>query len=178
MISKLLLFFFLLSILNANGIYNSNILDIQGKVFPKMIILDKNIEKKTLEEKIVFTILYENIDINTAFLLKERIEKNYNELKNFDLIVKLKRFDDFNEKEPLSTAYYFLIGDKNKIIKINDFLILNSRLTFSYDDTYLDSGIIFSLKQSFKIDLFLNLQSLKNSKIELENSIFNLVKIR
>lgn len=175
MIFKVILFFFLLSILNANGIYNSNILDIQSKVYPKMIILDKNFEKKTVEKKVIFTILYESIDVNTALLLKEKIEKN---LKTSDLLIQLKRIDYFNEEQPLSTAYYFLIGDKNKITKINDFLILNKRLTFSYDDTYLDLGIVFSLKINSKIDLFLNLQSLKNSKIELENSIFNLVKIR
>lgn len=178
MISKIVLFLFSITTLCANGIYNSNLLDIQSKVFPKIIIFDKDIEKKILEEKIIFTIFYEEIDYNIALQLKDKIENNYKNLKNIDFQVKLKKIDHFDKKEPLSTAFYFLLADKNKIRLISDFLIANHRLSFSYDDAYLEYGIIFSLKINSQIDLFLNLQELKNSKIELENSIFNTVKFK
>lgn len=178
MIFKVVLSLFFITTIFANGIYNSNLLDIQSKVFPKIIISDNNIEKKTLGKKIIFVILYEDIDFNMALILKDKIEKNYKRLKDIDFLVELKEIDKFDKKEPLSTAYYFLLTDKNKIHLISNFLIQNNRLTFSYDDTYLEFGIIFSLKINSQIDLFLNLQELKNSKIELENSIFNAVKIR
>jgi hypothetical protein len=178
MIFKVLLSLFFITTIFANGIYNSNLLDIQSKVFPRIIISDKSVEKKTLEKKIIFVILYEEIDFNMALILKDKIERNYKSLKDIDFLVELKEIDKFDKKEPLSTAYYFLLADKNKIHLISDFLIKNNRLTFSYDDTYLELGIIFSLKINSQIDLFLNLQELKNSKIELENSIFNAVKIR
>lgn len=178
MIFKIVLFLFSTITLFASGIYNSNLLDIQAKVYPKIIISDKDVEKKTFEEEIIFTIFYEDIDYNTALILKDKIEKNYKSLKDINLFVKLKRIGDFDKKEPLSTAYYFLLGDKNQISLISNFLVTNNRLTFSYDDTYLEFGVIFSLKINSQIDLFLNLQELRNSKIELENSIFNAVKVR
>lgn len=178
MISKVLLFLFLAISLFANGIYNSNLLNIQARVYPKIIISDKNLENKTFKDKIIFTIFYEDIDYKTALALKDKIENNYKSLKEKNLSVNLTNIDDFDKKAPLSTAYYFLLGDKNQISSISRFLASNNRLTFSYDDTYLEYGVIFGLKINAQIDLFLNLKNLKESKIELENSIFNAVKIR
>ena len=80
MISKIVLFLFSTITLFASGIYNSNLLDIQAKVYPKIIISDKDVEKKTFEEEIIFTIFYEDIDYNTALILKDKIEKNYRSL--------------------------------------------------------------------------------------------------
>lgn len=178
MISKILFFLFLATTLIANSIYNSNLLNIQAKVYPKIIISDKNVENKIQNNKITLTIFYEDIDYNTALVLKDKIETNYKSLKEMSFLVNLTNIHDFDKKAPLSTAYYFLLGDRNKMSSISHFLALNNRLTFSYDDTYLENGVIFSLKINAQIDLFLNLKNLKESKIELENSIFNAVKIR
>jgi hypothetical protein len=178
MISKALFSLFLATTLFSNSIYNSNLLNIQAKVYPKIIISDKNLENKTQNKKITLTILYEEIDYNTALILKDKIENNYKSFKEKNLLVSLTKIDDFDKKAPLSTAYYFLLANKNKISSISHFLALNNRLTFSYDDTYLENGVIFSLKINAQIDLFLNLRNLKKSKVELENSIFNAVTIR
>ena len=88
MIFKKILFIIFLELsLFANGVYNSNILDLQAKVLPKIILLDNNFEKKLIKDKIVLTILYEEIDYNIAETLKEKIKKNYNFLKDYNLEV-------------------------------------------------------------------------------------------
>ncbi|WP_323592096.1 hypothetical protein [Aliarcobacter butzleri] len=177
MIFRLFLFHLFTISLFANSVYNENILDIQAKVFPKIIIADNNLENKLIDNKIALTILYEDIDYTTVQILKDKIEKNYETLKDYKLEVKLLKYDEFKSSS-FSTAYYFLLGNKEKIIQISNILSKNSRLSFAYDDNYLDFGVILGLKISQKIDIFLNLQSLKDSKIELQNSIFNLVKIK
>ena len=161
----------------ASGVYDSNLLDFQAKVFPKIIISDNDLKSKLLENKVVLTILYEDIDFNTAQNLKENIEKNHKTLKEYSLEVNLLRYDDF-ESSNISTAYFFLLGKKDDISRISSNLIQNSRLSFAYDDNYLDFGVIFGLKIRQKIDIFLNLQNLKGSEIELQNSIFNVVIIK
>ncbi|WP_198305784.1 hypothetical protein [Arcobacter vandammei] len=176
MIFRLLLCFFSTSLF-ANVVYNPKILDIQAKVFPKIIISDNDFEKKLIDNKIVLTLFYEEIDLNTAQSLKEKIEKNYEILKDLPFEVNLQKYSDFRS-DNLSTAYLFLLGKKENITQISNILEKNSRLSFAYDDSYLDFGVIFALKISAKIDIFLNLQALKNSEIELQNSIFNVVKIR
>lgn len=177
MIFKTLFFLFSCVTLFANGVYNENILNIQAKVFPKIILSDNQLGDKLQENKIVLTILYEDIDLNTAQILKEKIEKNYPLLKNNRLEVRLTKYSDF-QSHKLTTAYYFLLGEKQTVVQIANILSQNSRLSFAYDDRYLDFGVIFGLKMSSQIDIFLNLQILKDSKIELQNSIFNVVKFR
>lgn len=172
----LLLAIFQISIF-GNSVYNPNILDFQAKVFPKIVALDNKIENKLVDNSIVFTILYEDIDLNTAQILKDKIEKNYTNLKNYKLEVKLQEYNSFVEYD-LSTAYCFLLGKKEVILEISTVLSKNSRLSFAYNYDYLDFGVIFGLKIGQKVDIFLKFENLKKSKIELQNSIFNLVNLR
>lgn len=146
-------------------------------MFPKIIISDNNFEDKLIENKIVFTILYEDIDYNTAEFFKNKIEKNYNSLKDYTLEVNILKYSEFNIKN-LSTAYLFLLGEKEKISEISQNLGNKSRLSFTYDDRYLNFGVIFGLAIASKVEIFLNLEALRNSKIELQNSIFSVVKTR
>src|SRR5574344_772545 len=157
MISKKIFFIIFLQFsLFANSVYNINFLDLQAKVFPKIILLDNNFEDKLLENSVVLTILYEEIDYSVVEILK---------------------YSEFNRNK-LSTAYILLLGKDEKILEISKILSSNSRLTFAYDNSYLDLGVIFGLSITSKVDILLNIEALKNSKIELQNSIFSVVKIR
>ncbi|MDD2790422.1 MAG: hypothetical protein PHU40_07130 [Sulfurimonas sp.] len=177
MIFKILLFYFFSATLFASGVYNQNILNIQAKVFPKIILSDNHLEDKLQDNSVVLTILYEEIDANAAQILKKSIEKNYPSLKNYKLEVILTKYNDF-KSDRLSSSYFFLLGDTKQITQISNVLTTKSRLSFAYDDRYLDFGVIFGLKMSSKIDILLNLKKLKESKIELQNSIFNVVIMR
>ncbi len=174
---KILLIIFLELSLFANSVYNSNILDLQAKVFPKIILLDNNFEDKLIKNIAVITILYEEIDYNIAETLKEKIEKNYNSLKDYNLEVNISKYSAFDINN-LSTAYIFLLGKEDKILETSKILTNNSRLSFAYNNSYLDLGVIFGLSITSKVDILLNIEALKNSKIELQNSIFSVVKIR
>ncbi|OCL82463.1 hypothetical protein [Arcobacter porcinus] len=174
---KLLLFSCFTISLFAGGVYNTNLLDFQAKVFPKIIIADNNLENKLINNKILLTILYDDIDLNSAQNLKEMLEENYITLKDFTFEVNLIRYNDFLSSN-ISTAYFFLLGKKDKIVQITELLSKNARLSFAYDDNYLDFGVIFGLKISSKVNIFLKLQNLKDSGIELQNSIFNIVILK
>ena len=74
MISKKIFFIIFLQFsLFANSVYNINFLDFQAKVFPKIILLDNNFEDKLLENSVVLTILYEEIDYSVVEILKDKI---------------------------------------------------------------------------------------------------------
>ena len=178
MISKKIFFIIVLQFsLFANSVYNINFLDFQAKVFPKIILLDNNFEDKLLENSVVLTILYEEIDYSAVEILKDKIEKEYKSLKDYNLKVNSLKYSEFNANK-LSTAYILLLGKDKKILEISKILSSNSRLTFAYDNSYLDLGVIFGLSITSKVDILLNIEALKNSKIELQNSIFSVVKIR
>ncbi|AYJ81058.1 hypothetical protein AN286_02760 [Aliarcobacter cryaerophilus ATCC 43158] len=174
---KIVFILFLQFSLFANSVYNLNFLDFQAKVFPKIILLDNNFEDKLIKNSVVLTILYEEIDYNITEILKDKIVKEYKSLKDYHLEVNSLKYSEFNINK-LSTAYILLLGKDEKILEISKILTNNSRLTFAYDNSYLDLGVIFGLSITSKVDIFLNLEALKNSKIELQNSIFSVVKIR
>ncbi len=174
---KIFFIIFLKFSLFANSVYNINFLDFQAKVFPKIILLDNNFEDKLLENSVVLTILYEEIDYSAVEILKDKIEKEYKSLKYYNLKVNVLKYSEFNTNK-LSTAYILLLGKDKKILEISKILSSNSRLTFAYDNSYLDLGVIFGLSITSKVDILLNIEALKNSKIELQNSIFSVVKIR
>ena len=67
----------------ANSVYNLNLLNFQAKVFPKIIISDNNFEGKLVNNKVVLSILYEDIDYTIAETLKDKIQKNYSSLKDY-----------------------------------------------------------------------------------------------
>ena len=71
-----------------------------------------------------------------------------------------------------------LLGKEKQIVEITKNLENKNRLSFAYNNSYLDLGVIFGLSITSKVDILLNLEALKNSKIELQNSIFSVVKIR
>lgn len=162
----------------ANSVYDLNLLTLQSKVFPKVILSDYNINEKTIDNKIVFTILYEEIDTNIANKFKKMVEKNYPKLKEFDVEIRLLEYKNFSQNTKLDSAYFFLLGEEKKIIEISKVIIDGNRLSFCYDKNYVDYGVIFGLEISSTVSLLLNLNSLKQSKMNLENSIFNVTKIK
>lgn len=175
---RIFLLLFICINLSANSAYDLTILTLQSKVFPKIILADKDISEKLINNTIEITILYEEIDIVIVNRLKKSIEENYPKLKDFDVVIKTLEYQDFSKITPLSSAYFFLSGKEKDIVQISDFIIKNKRLNFCYEKNYIDLGIIFGLEISSSVSLLLNLNSLKKSEINLENSIFKVTKIK
>lgn len=180
MIFKLFAFFLLfLPSLYADGVYDLNVLSLQAKVFPKVILTDTNIENKTSNNKIVITVLYEKIDTQTAVQFQKMVQRNYKTLKGFDLSVRLLEYKNFSQQKELSSAYFFLLTDNIKqLTSIANEITNEHRLTFCYDESYLDYGVMMGLDISERVSLSLDLKTLKQSKVQLQNSIFKVVKIR
>jgi uncharacterized protein YjaZ len=168
-----------LSSLYADGVYDLNVLSLQAKVFPKVILTDTDIANKTSNNTIVITILYDKIDTQTAIQFQKMVQRNYKTLKGFDLSVRLLQYKNFSQQKKLSSAYFFLLTDNTKqLTSIAHEITKEHRLTFCYDEGYLDYGVMMGLDIREKVSLSLDLKTLKQSKIKLQNSIFKVVKIR
>lgn len=139
---------------------------------------DKQLEDKTNGKTIYFTILYDEIDLNIALKFKKMVMQNYQNLNEYQVSVNLLNYQDFVPNKKLSTAYFFLLGDEKQIQAIATNITHNSRLSFCYNNDYLEYGVLFGLEITSKVSLNLNLNQLKKSKIELENSILKVVKIK
>ena len=69
---KKILFLYLTLINVAFGYhYDDIVLKAQASIFPKIILLDKKIQNKLIDGKIVYTIVYNKSDYNTALSIEK-----------------------------------------------------------------------------------------------------------
>ena len=78
--------------------------------------------RESQENSVVLTILYEEIDYSVVEILKDKIEREYKSLKDYNLKVNSLKYSEINRNK-LSTAYILLLGKDEKILEISlDFL--------------------------------------------------------
>ncbi len=157
--------------------YNTEIIGIHAKVFPKILLIDTKIDEKLVNGAIKVIILYTEEDIKIANSLKEEMLSFYPSLKEHPFQITVKEYKEFDATEAV-TAYYQLLGDKESVLSVNKSAQENSLITFSYDKNYLDYGTLMSLYISNKVSPYISLESLKQSNIILDNVIYKIAKIK
>jgi len=157
--------------------YNIDLINIHAKVFPKILLIDTKIDEKLVNGSIKVIILYSEKDVEAAETLKKESLRLYPILKEYPLQIALQEYKDFNPEEP-ATAYYELLGEQESVTHINTLAQKNSRITFSYDNSYLEYGTLMSLYISSKVTPYINIEALKQSNIELDNIIFKIARIK
>lgn len=157
--------------------YTTGMIDIQARIFPKIVLSDTKIEDKLVNGSIKIIILYSEEDIKVANLLKAQMLHFYPLLKEHPFHIELKEYPQFDPAEN-ATAYYELFGDKKSIQSVNKTAQKNSRITFSYDSDYLDYGTLMSLHVSNKVSPYISTEVLKQSNIVLDTIIYKIAKIK
>lgn len=157
--------------------YNSGMIDMHAKVFPKMLLSDTKIDDKLVNGSIKVIIFYSNEDVTIANKLKTQMTRLYPLLKEHPFYVTLKEYQEFDPSENV-TAYYELLGDQKSIMNVNKTAQQNSRITFSYESDYIDHGTLMSLYVSEKVSPYINAEVLKKSNIVLDSIIYKIAKIK
>jgi len=155
--------------------YNDILLKAQISIFPKILLLDKKIESKLIDGKVVFTVVYEDRDYDTALDIVNRIEESYKgKFEEFECIINTVKFSDLN-KEIQATAFYTLNSSDN-IAKVANIAKEKGIVTFTYDTNNLEEGLLFSLVFEKSTILYLNKESLVSNKIYFVDSLYQIVK--
>ena len=77
--------------------YNSLLLKAQASIFPKIMLLDKKIEEKLVDAKIIYTIVYDKDDYDTALFIYELINEKYKgRFDQYAYRINLVEFSDFS----------------------------------------------------------------------------------
>ena len=93
--------------------YNYVLLKAQATIFPKIMLLDKKLDEKLINGKIVYTVVYDESDYNTALDVSELIKDNHNgQLGKYDYRVNLVKSSDLSV-DTEATAIYSLNSDKD-----------------------------------------------------------------
>ena len=155
--------------------YDDLILKAQASIFPKIILLDKKIEEKLIDDKIVYTILYDKTDHITAQSIEKFINKNFDgRLDVYDYEVNLVEFNEFSIDTQASAIY--VLNLKDHIEKIADIANQKGIISFSYDLNNLRKGLMFSLVIEKSTVLYLEKETLYTQKIDFVDALLQMVR--
>lgn len=172
---KTVFLFFIFANLAYGYNYDDLLLKAQASIFPKILLLDKKLENKLVDGKIVYTIAYEKEDYNMALEINKFIDENYK--GHFDkhmYKINLVEFSNLSSTTQ-SSVIYALNSDKN-IKKVADFAREKGIIAFSYDIKNLKAGLLFSLMLEKSTILYINKNNLHIQKIDFVDSLLRMVK--
>ena len=155
--------------------YNDVLLKAQISIFPRVLLLDKEIESKLVNGKIVFTVVYEDRDHDVALDIAKKIEESYKgKFEKYEYIINTMKFSDLNN-ETQATAFYTL-NSLNNIAKVASIAQKKGIIAFTYDTNNLNKGLLFSLVFEKSTILYLNKESLVANKIDFVDSLYHIIK--
>ena len=176
---KLIYILLSISLLNTCALYASNydndVLNIFSKILPRFIMMSS--QKQKIKDKIKICILHDDIDKLTALSLIDKINNNYpNGLKNYGINLLNTSYDNINKCNDSELVFLFN-SDKKNISNALKFSNKHNILTMSYDNKLLENGVGISLFIGRKVLPYINIEAIKDNKIELNNILLRVSKI-
>jgi len=168
------LYFFLVNIALGYN-YDDILLKAQASIFPKIILLDKKVENKLIDGKIIYTIVYDNADYLTALAIEHFINKNFQGyLDSYEYKINLIELEDFTQKTQSSAIY--VLNLKEHVEEIGAIAKEKGIISFSYDINNLKKGLMFSLVIEKSTVLYLEKENLYTNKIDFVEALLQMVK--
>lgn len=158
--------------------YDENIIKLQAIAYPKIVFADQNISSKLVDDKIVITILYDEIDRSVAKKFRRYIQNEYTQLGAYGVEVRLQEYADYTTDDRLVSAYICLPTEGKTLEPIAQSLNREARVTFAYSVDNLDYGVLMGLEVRATIQLTINRETLQESTIVLDENLFRVVKFR
>jgi len=156
--------------------YDKLLLNAQVSTFPKLILLDKDISKKVINNSITITILHHESDKYKALEIKQMIDdKFHHNLGSYKLVIMLKSFDSSMDYDS-SNAYYILKGDLQKVRQLCQLAKKRKILTFSYEIEYLKQDVLFSLALYNKIQIYINKKEHNEYNISFATVLYQIIR--
>lgn len=157
--------------------YDPLLIRAQASIFPKIIMLDKNISLKTNGDSISIAIISSEQDTSTAQQIKNDILNKYkNGLGQKILKVKLISFKQLASTDK-ATAYYMLKASKKQHRKVTSFAAAKNRIVFSYDYKDFKSNALISVLVKEKTYIYLNKSALHEYNIKFLPLFYKIAKI-
>ncbi len=169
--------FLYLTLLNIAFGYNYDdlVLKAQASIFPKIILLDKKIEDKLIDGKIVYTIVYDKTDYDTALSIEKFINKNFKgQLDRYEYKINLVDLESFAHDTEASAIY--VLNLKEHVEKIATIARIKGIISFSYDINNLKKGLMFSLVIEKSTVLYLEKENLYSKKVDFVDALLQMVR--
>ncbi len=164
--------------INAS-IYNYDTLSMFAKITPRFIFLSS--VKNSIKEEVKLCIVSDNIKNKEVLYLSHNIPIYYpHGIQSMPLKIISISYNDLlkNSKNCNDAQILFLFNSTNKHIEESvKYAKSHTILTTSYDANLLNNGVDISLYLGRKIVPYINIKSIKEKGITLNNTILGLSKI-
>ena len=162
------------ALLNAAN-YNEDILNIYSKMLPRFVVMSS--QKDKIDASIEICALYDRLDERVARSLGDKIKSDYpNGLLKYPIKFVLS---DYSNVEACKNAQlaFMLNSDDEHIERALLYLRENGALAMSYDIGLLEKGADVSLFIGRTVTPYLNMKSISEKKILLDNLLLRVSKI-
>jgi len=176
-IMKRLFFLFLVAsiMLHAAG-YDSTLLKAHAKLLPKIILLDKSLDKKLVNGKIKILVVAGSKDMGSAAEFKNLIELFYQgKLMQFPLEVEIADGNGL-EVSKSASAVYLLTLPSEQIQKALKVAKKEGAIVFSYNLEDLSKGALVSVRVEAKTVIYFNRSSWDSDAIQLRPEFFKVAR--
>ena len=144
--------------------YNDFLLKVQLDLVPKILLLDKDFNKKIKGKTVTLAIVYEPYDEDIAKMIQQFLKRKYQgRLFDYNFQIKLVEAQKFIQNPDNFTAFYILKLTQQHLAKIRDIIKKMGRYTFVYDRDDLRHGFLFSIDLQRRPVIFANKRVLKKS---------------
>lgn len=155
--------------------YNPLLLKAQASIFPKLLMLAKEPEKLLVNENIVFAIIHEAEDIESASKLKVLIEDKYDgQIEGYPFRIVLRDYAKLNDA--LEASAIIALHSERFIAELAQLVIKKKIVSFVGDAVHLKEGFLFSLNLERSTVIYMNKPMLPYYGVEFSDTLYHVVR--
>ena len=168
---------YLISIISLFGYeYDPLIMDIEAKLFPKIALMEKNIQNKT-DTSLDIVIIAKEVDISYAKLFQKKITKRYpSALLGRKIIPSVILFSKYKKLTKLPDVIIVLAYRPKEMQSISKWANQHKIVSFVYDPKDLQYGFLGSVFIGLSVKPYLNKSIIKEYGFEFEPYLLQLSK--
>lgn len=152
--------------------YEKNKLEIFAKLMPRFVLMSS--KKKSIDQDIKICLVSDLNNEQFVTFLQKKLEKN--SIKNISNSITNTNYKNLHKCENNDLAFLFNTDTKN-IINAAKFFQNKEILTVSYNSLFLQYNINISIYFGRKVVPYLNIKSLRENNIILDNILLRISKI-
>lgn len=155
--------------------YNPLLLKAQASIFPKLFMLVKEPAKLLVKDEVVFAIIHEEEDFESAWLLKNLIEEQYHgDLEGYAFRIVLIEYERLNDT--LEASAVIALHSEEFIQALAQLVIKKKIVSFVGDAVHLKEGFLFSLNLERSAVIYMNKPVLPDYGIEFSDTLYHIVR--
>ncbi|MDQ7044826.1 MAG: YfiR/HmsC family protein [Sulfurimonas sp.] len=155
---------------------NESLLKVHSILVPKLYLMDYQYKGKITNNTIKIAIIYKKSDYQAAKTLENLIHKKYTKgIQSFAIKAFLINYENITNTD--ANIYYLFPSSESDINKAIGYANGEDALTFSYQSSDLQYGVMISVNVEHKIKPILNLLAIQTSRINLRPVLMRISNI-